>query len=179
MCFLCSQLHNNSDCNILLPDLSGSLVSVLHSAILTFYAPSGSSGLSGMHSECIQSTPCWHKHPACYNTVFLEWDLDIPGMGGLCIGQVFLFFTFIYNNIISDKPNENTGMWIVQPDYDADRVPEMDVVHIHSILHGAHLIPVYGHAHLLADIQYTNSLDVFQAYYVNKYIDHDAFEITF
>ncbi|KAI6131316.1 hypothetical protein EDD17DRAFT_1777720 [Pisolithus thermaeus] len=126
--------------------------------------------------------PHWCKGPACYDMVFLEWDPDIPGMGGLCIGQVFLFFSFIYNNIkypFLDKPDKDTGMWVVQPDYDVDGGLDMDVVHIHSILRGAHLIPVYGHTHLLADIQYTNSLDVFQAYYVNKYINHHAFKITF
>ncbi|KAI6031144.1 hypothetical protein PISMIDRAFT_88613 [Pisolithus microcarpus 441] len=144
-----------------------------------------------MHSECIQSTPQWRKGPARYDTVFLEWDPDIPGMGGLHVGRVFLFFSFTYDDIkypcaliqwfsnVSDGPDKDTGMWVVQPDYDADGQRELEVVHVHSILRGAHLIPVYGCTHLPADVQYTNSLDVFQAYYVNKYIDHHAFEIAF
>ncbi|KAI6164204.1 hypothetical protein EDD17DRAFT_1775610 [Pisolithus thermaeus] len=179
--FLHSQLHNDtsqSAVNVVLPDLSDSPVSVFCSTILTFYTPSDLSGLGGMHLECI-----W---------IFLEQDPDIPGMGGLHIGRVFLFFSFTYDDIkynpcaliqwfsnVSDGPDKDTGMWVVQPDYDANGQQELEVVHIHSILHGAHLIPVYGHTHPPTDIQYTNSLDVFQAYYVNKYIDHHTFEIAF
>ncbi|KAL4063951.1 hypothetical protein J3A83DRAFT_4039146, partial [Scleroderma citrinum] len=56
-----------------------------HSAIATFYAPSDLSGLGGMHTECIWSTPCWHKGKACYDTVFLKHDPNILGMGGLYV----------------------------------------------------------------------------------------------
>ncbi|KIO03597.1 hypothetical protein M404DRAFT_145391 [Pisolithus tinctorius Marx 270] len=70
-------------------------------------------------------------------------------------------------------------MWIIQPDFDADGEHELEVVHAHCILHGAHLIPVYGHNCLPSDIHHTDTLDIFHAYYVNKYIDHHAFEITF
>ncbi|KAI5984105.1 hypothetical protein EDC04DRAFT_3005940 [Pisolithus marmoratus] len=170
-CFLHSQLYDDtsqSAANVALLDLSGAPVSVFCSTISTFYAPSDLSGLGGMHSECIWSMPQWRKGPTCYDTVFLEWDPDIPGMGGL----------HWFSNI-SDGPDKDTGMWVVQPDYDADGQRELEVVHVHSILHGAHLIPVYGHTHLPTNVQYTNSLDVFQAYYVNKYIDHHAFEIAF
>ena len=59
-----------------------------------FYAPSDLSGLSGMHSECIQSTPHWRKGSAQHDTVFLEKDQDVLGMKGLHISQVFLFFSF-------------------------------------------------------------------------------------
>lgn len=166
-------------------------MSVFHSAIATFYAPSDLSGLGGMHSECIQSTPHWRKREARYDTVFLEWDPDIPGMGGLHVGRVFLFFSLCYDgtrypcaliqwfSTISDGPDEDTGMWIVQPDLDANGQRALEVVHVHSILRGAHLIPIYGQNRLPLDIHYTDSLDIFQAYYVNKYIDHHAFEIAF
>ena len=70
-------------------------------------------------------------------------------------------------------------MWIVEPDFDANGQREMEVVHLHSILRGAHLIPVYGHDYIPRDIQHMESLDIFRAYYVNKYIDHHAFEIAF
>ncbi|KAL4063952.1 hypothetical protein J3A83DRAFT_4103770 [Scleroderma citrinum] len=67
-------------------------------------------------------------------------------------------------------------MWIVQPDFDANGQWELEV---DCILCGAHLIPVYGHHHLPMDIWHTDSLDIFQAYYVNKYINHHTFEIAF
>ena len=91
--FLESQLSNDTGLDIALPpDLSVSPVSVFHSAIATFYAPSDLSGLGGMHTECIRSTLCWRKAQARYDTVFLKQDPDIPGMGGLHVGRVFLFF---------------------------------------------------------------------------------------
>ncbi|KIM70176.1 hypothetical protein SCLCIDRAFT_19108 [Scleroderma citrinum Foug A] len=192
--FLHFQLQNNVDPNndnVALPDLSGLPFSVFHSATSTFYAPSDLSGLGGMHSECIWSTPSWRKGPARYDTVFLEKDPEIPGMGGLHIGRVFLFFSFTYDGIkypcaliqwyttFSDRPDEDMRMWIVQPDFDADGERELEVIHAHCILRGAHLIPVYGRDHLPSDLHYTDTLNIFHAYYVNKYIDHHAFEIAF
>ncbi|KAI5982457.1 hypothetical protein EDD15DRAFT_2391272 [Pisolithus albus] len=163
---------NPSNDDAALPDLSNSPVSVFHSAVSTFYAPSDLSGLGGMHTERIRSTPCWRKgHP--------RYDTGLP------------FFSFTYGGVkypcaliqwfstISDGPDDDTGMWVVQPDLDADGQRELGVVHLHSVLRGAHLIPVYGHDRLPTDIQHTDSLDIFQAYYVNKYIDHHAFEIAF
>ena len=194
--FLHYQLQNNPNVNpntdhVQSPDLSNCLVSVFCSAIATFYAPSNLLGLGGMHSECIQSTPCWQRWEAHYNTVFLEWDPDVAGMGGLHVGRVFLFFSFCYDgtkypcalvqwfSMISDGPDEDTGMWVVQPDLDANGQHALEVIHVHSILHGAHLIPIYGQNRLALDTHYADFLDTFQAYYVNKYIDHHAFEIAF
>ena len=53
--FLEFQLSNNASSDTALPpDLSlDSPISVFHSAIATFYAPSDLSGLGGMHTECI------------------------------------------------------------------------------------------------------------------------------
>ncbi|KAI6142986.1 hypothetical protein BKA82DRAFT_4331329 [Pisolithus tinctorius] len=166
----CVLNYNNidpNDDNIVLPDLLSLPLSVFHSATSTLYAPSDLSGLGGMHSECIWS-------PAHYDTIFLEKEPEIPGMGGLNVTRVFLFCSFHFDGIrypcmliqwfttISDWPNEDT-----------------EFVHAHCILHGAHLIPVYGHNCLPSDIHHTDTLDIFHAYYVNKYIDHHAFEITF
>ena len=141
--FLHFQLQNNvnpSNNNVALPDLSGLPFSVFHSATSTFYAPSDLSGLGGMHSECIQSTPSWQKGPAHYDTVFLEKDPEIPGMGGLHVSRVFLFFSFTYNGIkypcmliqryttFLDWPDEDMRMWIVQPNFDADGEHELEVI---------------------------------------------------
>ncbi|KAL4074427.1 hypothetical protein V8B97DRAFT_2022686 [Scleroderma yunnanense] len=87
-------------------------------------------------------------------------------MGRLHVDRVFLFFSFSFDGI-------------KYPYFDANGQQELEVVHIDCILCGAYLIPVYRHHHLLMDIQHTDSLDIFQAYYVNKYINHHAFEIAF
>ncbi|KAL4069122.1 hypothetical protein J3A83DRAFT_4359153 [Scleroderma citrinum] len=179
--FLHFQLQDDMDPNInneMLPNLSNSFVSVFFSAIPMFYAPSNLSGLGGMHSEHIWSTPCWKKGSACYDMIYT------PGMGGLHVAHVFLFFSLIHDSVkylcmliqwfttMSDGPDENTGMWITQLEFNADSQQELEVIHIDCTLHGAHLIPVYRH--------HTDTLDIFKAYYVIcKYIDHHAFKIAF
>ncbi|KAI5997114.1 hypothetical protein EDD15DRAFT_2387049 [Pisolithus albus] len=160
---------SNDDAALL--DLSNSPVSVFHSAVSTFYAPSDLSGLGGMHTERIRSTPCWRKGHPRYDTG-LPFFFTYGGVKYPC-ALIQWFST------ISDGPNDDTGMWVVQPDLDTDGQHELGVVHLHSVLRGAHLIPVYGHDRLPTDIQHTDSLDIFRAYYVNKYIDHHAFEIAF
>ncbi|KAJ6451547.1 hypothetical protein C8R45DRAFT_766751, partial [Mycena sanguinolenta] len=43
-------------------DISEYTLSVYHSAVATFYAPSDPSGICGMQREHIRSTPAWRKH---------------------------------------------------------------------------------------------------------------------
>ena len=40
--------------------------------------------------------------------------------------------------------------------------------------HGAHLIGIAGEDCVLWGVTFSNSLDAFSAFYVNKYIDHPA-----
>ena len=74
---------------------------------------------------------------------------------------------------IGDEADEDTGMWIIKPD------PTLAVVHLDTILHAAHLIGVYGTQLMPKSLSHSQSLDIFRAYYVNRYIDHQGFEITF
>jgi len=53
------------------------------------------------------------------------------------------------------------------------------IIHIDSIVWGAHLIPVYGELFLPCDFSHFDSLTAFRAYYVNKFIDYHANEIAF
>lgn len=80
---------------------------------------------------------------------------------------------------ISDRPCPDTGMWIVKPQIGLGGGRVTSVVHVDSILHGAHLIGVYGNNHLPCDFKFTDTLDAFISYYVNKFIDHHANEIAF
>jgi len=109
--------------------------------------------------------------------------LKLPAFG--------LFFSFKFRNVSypcalirwyshnDNGPDEDTGMWVVEPDSHADGSAFTAVIHLDSILHAAHLIPVYGQDTIPTDIPLAYSLDVFHSYYVNKYIDHHAFEIAF
>jgi hypothetical protein len=68
---------------------------------------------------------------------------------------------------------------MVQPEVDASGKRVVSVIHTDTILRGAHLLPVFGEQHIPTDFHYSLTLDSFRAFYVNKYIDHHAFEILF
>jgi len=56
----------------------------------------------------------------------------------------------------------------------------MSVIHLDSIIHGAHLLPRFpSNSRVYREVNYTQTLDVYQFFYVNKYIDHHVFEIAF
>ena len=55
----------------------------------------------------------------------------------------------------------------------------MSVIHLDAFLRGVHLLPVYGSDFLPINFKHTQSLDAFQAYYVNHFADHHAHEIIF
>ena len=47
------------------------------------------------------------------------------------------------------------------------------------ILHGAHLIPIFGQDFVPEGLHFSDTLDAFTVFYVNKFIDHHAFEIIY
>ena len=55
----------------------------------------------------------------------------------------------------------------------------IDIIHLDTIVCSAHLIAVYGDNFILKEIPLCYILDLFHSNYVNKYIDHHAFEIAF
>ena len=69
---------------------------------------------------------------------------------------MFLFFSFQYDDIrypcalihwfstLGDTPDDETGMWVVRPDYLAHRKCFLGVIHLDTIMRGAHLIGVPG-----------------------------------
>lgn len=146
-----------------------------------------------MSFERIRAVPSWRNGPARYDCVFVETDPTAKGMAGLDIARVRLFFSFSFRGTfypcalvewfsrVGDAPDEDSGMWIVEPDCnsDADDIRHISVIHIDSILRGAHLLGVYGNQRLPLGLSFTQTLDIFRAYYVNKYIDHHSYEIAF
>lgn len=109
-------------------------------------------------------------------------------MRGMNVVRVRLFFSFEYENVYYPCAlvdwfkrvgcDPITGLWIVRPDIMHGR-QDQSVLHLDSFLRGAHLIPVFGKQKLPLDFHHTYSLDAFQAFYVNKFIDHHANEIAF
>jgi hypothetical protein len=78
------------------------------------------------------------------------------------------------------EPCPETGMWIMTPDLNREKQRFLAVVHLDCILRGAHLIGVAGKEFMpVRDFDFSDSLDAFNAFYVNKYADHHAHEIAF
>ncbi len=72
----------------------GGHINVYHSAVACFYAPSDLCSTGGMYHKRIQSTPNWHEEYPQFDTVFVETDAELPGMCGMLVGRVLLFFSF-------------------------------------------------------------------------------------
>ena len=76
----------------------------------------------------------------------------------------------------SDKPDSNTGIWVFEPEIEGGGQP-LEVIHLDTILHGAHLLPKYGSGFLREGFSYVDALDAFKAYFVNHFIDYPAHEL--
>ena len=157
-----------------------------HSALATFFAPSDLCGTGGMRQEHIRSTASWYDHP-CHDTVFVVLDDNLPGMEGMVIARVQLFFSFKYkraeyacayvNWLVrnDDKPDPDTGMWTVSQEERCGK-PTSQVIDVRTIAHAAHLLPIYGSDAVPSDVQYYNSLDRYKLFFVNSFVDHHAHE---
>ncbi|KAH7911539.1 hypothetical protein BJ138DRAFT_1237425 [Hygrophoropsis aurantiaca] len=190
--FLLEQLNPDNGADDIMDDYPTitSPISVFHSAAATFFAPSDISGMQGMRREIIRSTPKWRRKYPRHDCVFVVEDEE-PGMKGMVIGRVKLFFSFLHDGVvypcalidrfsrIGRHPDIVTGMWKVRPETNRTGKRVQSVIHLDTILRSAHLIPVFGDGPLPVDFHFSYSLDVFKSYYVNKYADHHSHEIAF
>ena len=165
------------------------MISVFTSAAANYYAPSDPSGICGMHKEHIRATPSWRQGPPRYDCAFIHSEPELDSIHGLRIVRILLFFSFVFNDQtypcalvhwfsrIAEERDEDMGMWMVQPEVEDNGSPSISVLHIDRIFRAAHLLPIYGDDPI-GSISPDASLDVFSAFYVNKYIDHHAFQIA-
>ena len=70
---------------------------IYSSALATFYAPSDLCRTGGMHHECIHAVISWRGYKLQYDSIFVNIDERVPGMLGLYIAQVKLFFSVTIN----------------------------------------------------------------------------------
>ncbi|KAF8239075.1 hypothetical protein L208DRAFT_1239897, partial [Tricholoma matsutake] len=115
------------------------------SAHATFYAPSDLCGVGGMHCEWICSVKSWYRGPARQDCVFITNESDDPSFCGLEVAHVFLFFSFNFEGFnylcaliqwfsrVGDEPCDETGLWMVQPDFYCHE-PCLAVVHLDCML---------------------------------------------
>lgn len=193
--FLYNQLHPDSflpaeDMNPASLPLPRGHIRVYHSAVATFYAPSDLSGRYGMYRERLRCTPNWRSTGPRHDCAFVAQDDSKPGLLGMSVVRLHLLFSFKYEGKIypsalvawfdryGRQPDPDTGLWIVRPDLRGRRQePFLSVIHLDSLLRGAHLIPVYGPTFLPPEFQYQDSLDSFRAFFVNKFIDYHTHEL--
>ncbi|KAH9848607.1 hypothetical protein C2E23DRAFT_937780 [Lenzites betulinus] len=146
----------------------------------------------GMKRERLRSCLSWRGGPARHDCAFVVDNDALPGFRGLAVVRIHLLFSFKHGNGIvypcalvswfvwsKDTPCEDTGMWIVEPHMDDQGLLVKSVVHLDCMLRAAHLIGVSGPHFIPRTLTYTDSLDAFNAFYVNKYADHHAHEIAF
>ncbi|MGH7239759.1 MAG: hypothetical protein ACREHG_06790 [Candidatus Saccharimonadales bacterium] len=143
-----------------------------------------------MRREYIRAVQSWRKGPSRYDCAFLNRDQDLPGMRGIDVVRALLFFAFDFRGTtypcalvhwfttLGDGPDDDTGMWIVQPEVDADGSAVVSIIHLDCIIRAAHLISVYGANFVPRRLQLHQSLDSFKTFYVNKFIDHHAFQLA-
>ncbi|KIJ62152.1 hypothetical protein HYDPIDRAFT_30701 [Hydnomerulius pinastri MD-312] len=165
-----------------------SRISVFHSAVARFYAPSDLCGAGGMYREFIRSCPSWRKEYPRRDTVFVCTGSEADPMLGMVIGRVYLFFSFVHSGVyypcalvhwlvpIGEQPDPHTGLWVVKPEFERNGRRTMGVVHLDSVARAAHLIGACGTSCLPDDFHFSDSLDAFRAFYVNRYADHHMFE---
>jgi hypothetical protein len=140
-----------------------------------------------LQQQRIRSTPSFYGAPR-HDTVFVVLDESEPGMKGMVIARVLLFFSFCYRDRdfscalvnwfihTNDKPDEDTGMWVMELECMRGGCPTFQVIELDTIAHGAHLLPVYGSNPLPKNFDFNDSLDSFNSFFVNHFIDHHAHE---
>jgi len=186
--FIYNQQHPDNasdDSSLDFPTFYGK-ITIYPSAVATFHAPSDISGVGGMRRERIRAVKSWRKGPGRYDTIFINTNSSMEGMEGLDVARARLFFSFSHEGVeypcavvqwfsrVGDSPDELTGMWKVEPDQDQT----LAVIHLDTIVRAAHLLPVFGPGRVSRSLSFTNMLDTFHRFYINKYVDHHAFEIA-
>lgn len=68
---------------------------------------------------------------------------------------------------------------MVEPDFDSTRHCASSIVHLDTILCSVHLMGVAGGSLIPCHLKFYNSLDTFQAFYINKNIDYYSYKIAF
>ncbi|KAJ3572043.1 hypothetical protein NP233_g3352 [Leucocoprinus birnbaumii] len=171
---------------------SNLLFTTYPSILASFYAPSDICGAHGMTTERIRVAPEWRTDGGPrYDTLFLK---DTPNaetiLTGLAVARAQLFWSFKFDGqrhecalvdcyqFINEGPDENTGMWVVKPCLQG-RFKVSQIVPLRSIFRAAHLLPHFtGPSRLNREATYNQTLDNMKIFYVNKYIDHHAFEVA-
>ena len=158
-----------------------------HSAVAHFFAPSDLCGAGGMYQERIRSNPNWRNEHTRHDTVFVKIGAGQSRMQDMVIARVRLFFSFKFDQktypcalvewfVPGNEPDEDTGMWVVRPEFRSSGRRTLAIVHLDCIARAAHLLPVFGSSFVPNELHFSDLLNVYHAYFVNNNIDHHCNE---
>lgn len=116
--------------------------------------------------------------------MFVKTNAD-DGMRGMAIGRALLFFSFTFRDqyypcalvhwlVPGSAPDEDTGLWVVRPEFGVNRQRTLAVIHLDCVARAAHLLPVYGSSFTPDDLHFSDTLDTFRSYFVNRHVDHHS-----
>jgi hypothetical protein len=143
-----------------------------------------------MRREYIRAVSSWRNEQARYDTVLVNSDPEIGGVHGFEVARVFLLFSFWHEDIeypcaliqwyshVGDEPDDETGLWMVEPDTNDAGDPHLAIIHLDSIYRAVHLLPAHrNNTFVERTITMHSSLDMFQLFYINRFADHQSFEV--
>jgi len=154
-----------------------------------------------MRKERIRAVSRWRGGHPRFDAVLLRPNSvsestpnDEPTINSFSIARARLFFSFDYNHasyecalvqdyqVVNPSLDEITGMAIVKRAMRRS-LPRARVVPLNDILRAVHLIPVFsqlGNKKIPKKYKHEFTLDdhqLFKQFYVNRFVDHHAFEI--
>ena len=142
-----------------------------------------------MYQEIIRANSSCGGVPR-FDTVFVSVSDDKEVMAGLLVTRIHLLFSYFdpydgeevpctlitwFNHMNSTpEPDAATGMWKLRPERDENGERPTQVIHLDTILRGAHLVPCYGEGFLPTGLKYSDALDAWDSYFINQFIDYHA-----
>ena len=141
-------------------------ISIYKSAVASFYVPSDVCGW--YHSCWYRPRLWWHARNQC-----------CPGQAISILLLQRHWIPLCLSSPIGDSPDEDTGMWVIGRDHDANGYQILQVIDLDTVIQCAHLIRVYGPDPVNTELKFSDSLYAFHTYYVNKYMGQHSFEIVF
>ncbi|KAI0315427.1 hypothetical protein OF83DRAFT_1164796 [Amylostereum chailletii] len=183
--FLCHQLTDEP-----VPD-AATVLRVFHSAMALFRAASDPSGLGDMRREYIRSTPSWRKDGARRDCILVSVDSNNEGIEGIEVARTMLFFSFKFAGTtfpcalvqwfsrVDSVPDADTGMWVLRPDTLPSGGPVVQVIHLDTIRRAAHILPIFNSDPVHPDMHFSDTLNWYRLFYLNKWADHDSFDMLY
>ena len=161
---------------------------IFDSAVAIVHAPSDPSGIGGMRREFIRTTRSWRKGASRFDCMLYKGNTANPrDMRDLQVVRACRFFRFGYKNqlyscalvhwfkTLADEPDDETGMWKIEPIFAANGRPLATVVAVRDLVRAVHILPVFDSSFTKKGLTFDQMLDKFKLFYVNKFVDNNSF----